>query len=317
MVRLTVTAMAVYASSCTSRGFSPSSRGESPHPAVVSPLAADDRPLVPVPQPLVPAEPMAADPLPFNPEADLDRAGMLAEGAEGSGEIAFTFDDGPSPDATPELLRILEARKIKAAFFLTGRRLAGQGPGIDANRAVARAIAAAGHTIGNHGLDHLAVNRAAIPWNAWQIEESARLVSESTGVVSHYFRPPFGKIATAAQEILAARRDELVMWTLDGEDVRETSPEKLAQKLVAQILYAGQGIVLLHDTRLSSVRALPILLDWLAAHPRDPEKGTGYTVVDLPTYLAHAAARPYPYPDRLKLYRARERLHAAIRAKHA
>ncbi|MGZ3475429.1 MAG: polysaccharide deacetylase family protein [Polyangiales bacterium] len=306
-----VMALATYASSCASRP----GRGESPQVAVIPPRSIVTSP--PPAEPAVSPREIAEPPLPFNPEADLDRAGMLAEGAEGSGEIAFTFDDGPSPDTDPELLRILEARKIKAAFFLTGGRLAGQGPGIDANRAIARTIAAAGHTIGNHGLDHLAVNRSAIPWNAWQIEESARLIFESTAVPSRYFRPPYGKIATPAQEILAARREELVMWTLDAEDVRESSPEKLANKLVAQLLYAGQGIVLLHDTHLSSVRALPILLDWLAAHPRDPAKGTGYTVVDLPTYLAHAAARPYPYPNRLQLYRARERIHAAIRAKHA
>jgi peptidoglycan/xylan/chitin deacetylase (PgdA/CDA1 family) len=309
-------AMAAYASSCASSGFSPADRGESPQAQVSAP-----RIVVAEGPPPSPAPPIVTEIATFNPDADLDRAGMLAEGAEGSGEIAFTFDDGPSPDATPELLRILEARNIKAAFFLTGRRLEGQGPvaapAAAANRVLARAILDAGHTVGNHGLDHLAVNRAALPWNAWQIEESARLIAAATGMEPRYFRPPFGKIATAAQEILAARHDELVMWTLDAEDVHETKPEKIAAKLVAQIVYAGQGIVLLHDTRLSSVRALPLLLEWLAAHPRDDGKGTGYTVVDLPTYLAHAAARPYPYPDRLKLYRARERVHAAIRDKHA
>lgn len=255
--------------------------------------------------------PSSIGPVPYNPEADLHRAGILAEGAVDSGEIALTFDDGPGAETTSEVLRILAAHRVKGAFFLTGRRLEGDGVVAEMNRGMVRAIAAAGHTIGNHGLDHLGVNRKDAAWNATQIEDSARLITAATGAPVRYFRPPFGKIGAAAQSILAARRDELVMWTIDAQDTRESDPEKLTARLIAQIIYAGQGVVLLHDLRGPSVRALSLLLDWLEAHPRN-EHG-GYTVVDLPTYLAHAAARPWPYATRLALYHAREELHAKQR----
>lgn len=250
----------------------------------------------------------------FNPTADPELAGMLAEGAERSGEIALTFDDGPAAETTLEVLRILAAHQVKGAFFLTGRRLEGNGVVAEMNRGVARAIAAAGHTIGNHALDHLVVNRRDRAWNQFQIEQSAQAIFAATGRPVHYFRPPFGKVGPDARELLAARGDELVMWTIDAQDTREIDPEKLTARLVRQLVFAGQGIVLLHDLRGSSVRALALLLEWLEAHPRDPIKGTGYTVVDLPTYLAHAAARPWPYRTRLELYHVRERLHAAERA---
>ena len=263
------------------------------------------------------ALPGSVGPLPYNPAVDIDRAGILAEGAADSGEIAFTFDDGPGADTTSEVLRILAAHHVKGAFFLTGRRLEGDGVVAEMNRGMVRAIAAAGHTIGNHGLDHLGVNRRDPVWNAIQIEDSAQLITHTTGAPVRYFRPPFGKIGLAAQGILAERRDELVMWTIDAQDTRETDPEKIRARLIAQIMFAGQGIVLLHDLRGPSVRALAMLLDWLEAHPRDPNANTkgsvGYTVVDLPTYLAHAAARPWPHPTRLDLYHAREKLHAAER----
>lgn len=251
---------------------------------------------------------------PLNPKADPDLAGMLAEGAADSGEIALTFDDGPSAETTLEVLRILAAHDVKGAFFVTGRRLEGSGVVAEMNRSVARAIAAAGHTIGNHALDHLPVNRKDVGWNRFQIEQSASAIFAATGRPVHYFRPPFGQVGAVARDLLSARGDELVMWTIDAQDTRETDPEKLTARLVSQLLFAGQGIVLLHDLRGSSVQALSLLLDWLEAHPRDPARGTGFTVVDLPTYLSHAAARPWPYATRLQLFHARERQHAAERA---
>jgi len=309
-LRLGVLALAGYASSCAAR------LPETPNPArgtteaTPSPVAVDSTVLDPT---LF----ESTGPKALNEDADLDRAGILAEGAEASGEIALTFDDGPAAETTSEVLRILAAHHVKGAFFLTGKRLAGSGVVAEMNRGVARAIAAAGHAIGNHGLDHLALNRKDETFNRFQIEESGRLIMEATGAPVRYFRPPFGKLGPSAQQILHDRRDELVMWTIDAQDTKESDPEKLTTRLVQQIIFAGQGIVLLHDLRGPSVRALSLLLDWLEARPRDPQKRVGYTIVDLPTYLAHAAARPWPHRTRLELYHARERLHAAERLRIA
>lgn len=298
-----VLGLAGYASSCAvPRPETPQNLASSPASTLVflEPTVVDPASL-----------PTSVGPLPYNASSDLDRAGILAEGAADSGEIALTFDDGPGAETTSEVLRILAAHNVKGAFFLTGRRLGGDGVVAEMNRSMVRAIAAAGHTIGNHGLDHLGVNRKDLEWNSMQIEDSARLITDTTGAPVRYFRPPFGKIGPPAQSILALRRDELVMWTIDAQDTRETDPERIRARLIAQIVYAGQGIVLLHDLRGPSVRALAMLLDWLEAHPRS--HGVGYTVVDLPTYLAHAAARPWPHSTRLDLYHAREKLHALER----
>ncbi len=307
-LRLGLLALAGYLSSCAVRPAEAPHRTADPTDSPkISGLAVDATVLDPS------SFTSPSGPAAFNPAADVDQAGMLAEGAVSSGEIALTFDDGPAAETTSEVLRILAAHKVKGAFFLTGRRLSGSGVVAEMNRGVARAISAAGHTIGNHGLDHLPIDRGDDAFNAFQIEESARLITEATGVPVRYFRPPFGKVGPSAQALLAERRDELVMWTIDGQDTKATDAERLANRLIQQIIFAGQGIVLLHDLRGPSVRALSLLLDWLEARPRDPARATGYTIVDLPTYLAHAAARPWPYRTRVDLYHAREKIHAIAR----
>ena len=247
--------------------------------------------------------PQTLAPLPYNPAADVDRAGILAEGAEGSGEIALTFDDGPGVENTGEVLRILAAHRAKGTFFLIGSRLAGSGVVAEIHRGLARAIVAAGHVVGNHGLDHAPLDDGLDEaWTTFQIEGSAMAIARATGVPPRFFRPPYGRIGAVARSVLSARHDELVLWTLDAQDTMESDPVRIAHRLEQQLLFAGQGIVLLHELRSPSVRALSIFLDWLDLHP-------AFSLVDLPTYLEHAAAHPYPQPDRLKLLRFREAQH--------
>ncbi len=244
-----------------------------------------------------------------NPTVDLDRAGILAEGAQGSGEVTLTFDDGPGVGTTVEVLRILEAHHVKGTFFLNGSRLAGVGVVAELHRRVAQSLVAKGHFIGNHGLDHLALDGDDVPFLEGQIDRSALLIAQATGEMPRWFRPPYGTLSPAARSVLAARHDELVLWTIDAQDTLEDDPERLAHRLEQQLLFAGQGVILLHDLRGSSARALSILLDWLDRHPRDAERHRGFSVVDLPTYYAHAAQDPFPEANRLALLRLRERLH--------
>lgn len=247
--------------------------------------------------------PQAPIALARNPAVDVDRAGMLAEGAEGSGEIALTFDDGPAIENTGEVLRILAAHHAKGAFFLIGSRLAGPGVVAEIHRGLARAIVSAGHVVGNHGLDHAPLDDGLdAAWTRMQIEGSAMLIARATGIAPRFFRPPYGRIGAVARGLLAERHDELVLWTLDAQDTSETDPARIAHRLEQQLLFAGQGVVLLHELRASSVRALSLFLDWVDLHPR-------YTIVDLDTFLDHAAAHPYPQPDRLRLLRFREQQH--------
>src|SRR5258708_6146979 len=74
-------------------------------------------------------------------------------------EIALTYDDGPNDDVTERLLDVLANHHVRATFFLIGRY-------VQQRPQIARAIAAAGHLIGNHSMTH--------PWLAWQSSARTR-----------------------------------------------------------------------------------------------------------------------------------------------
>ena len=95
----------------------------------------------------------------LNAEASIPKAWMVAEGpayGPGSGRrlVTLTFDDGPFPETTPTVLRILAKAKIHASFFVIGRYLDGDDERAKASREVLKQVAAAGHLIGNHSHDH-------------------------------------------------------------------------------------------------------------------------------------------------------------------
>ena len=106
-------------------------------------------------------------PLPrLNPSANVGRAWLLAEGpailpGDGHRYVTLSFDDGPSPEATAGILRLLARERVKASFFLIGRYLEGDTARARKAREAAKAISAAGHLIGNHGYSHEPLTRLA------------------------------------------------------------------------------------------------------------------------------------------------------------
>lgn len=158
-------------------------------------------------------------------------------------EIALTYDDGPNPAVTERLLEVLASQEVRASFFLIGNFVR-QRPDI------ARAIAAAGHLIGNHTMTH--------PWLAWQSATRIReeltgcnaAIEDAIGAPIHYFRPPHG---ARRPYVLRAARElglTLVQWNVTCHDWNSIAPTILA--------HATRGItrnqqknrasnVLLHD----------------------------------------------------------------------
>ena len=200
-------------------------------------------------------------------------------GPEGGHQVALTFDDGPDPAATPRLLRLLDARDVRATFFLIGERAL-------RHPDVVRAIADAGHEVGNHTWRHR---------NAWllppavaarEITEGARILGDILGRTPRLYRPPWGIVNAAA--LATARRLGLVtvLWSVQHEGLRPRSP--VAQlRHVADRLHDG-AIVDLHDApglpgapeRL--LATMPGLLDVLDAR--------GYAAVPVGELLAGAPA---------------------------
>ena len=255
------------------------------------------------------------DPTPWprlNPDESLRRAWLLAEGpAHPAGDnrriVTFTFDDGPFPETTPDILAILARHHVRGAFFWIGRYLDGNDDRAITTRAVARQVAVAGHLIGNHTHDHEQLTMLSHVQAMAQIDDGASSIERVIGRRPLLFRPPYGALDAYASDLLKSRGNELILWSIEAQDMRRGDSAAMADSLRAQIEYAGGGIVLLHDIRLTTIPVLQQLLDWLGAHRYDrrhPER-VGYEVVDLVQYMQETAHSPQPYADRPELEHAR------------
>jgi len=281
----------------------------------------------PPPRPPLEREPSTVDasalpdpPSPFprlNPEDRADKAWLLAEGparqaGDGRRLVTFTFDDGPFPETAPTVLRILDQHRIRASFFLIGKYLEGTDRHAVETRLWAKRIADAGHFVGNHTRDHRLLT--ALPHAAAlaEIDDSAAAIERATGKVPLLFRPPYGEVDPWLESTLRERKLELILWSIDVEDMKKTDPDEIEHSLEQQLEYKTGGVVLLHDMHWPSVKAFHRLLRWLETDrwdPAHPEK-PGWDIVDLAEYLRATAARPQPYASREELERARQASHA-------
>ncbi|MFF5290643.1 polysaccharide deacetylase family protein [Paractinoplanes globisporus] len=174
--------------------------------------------------------------------------------------VALTFDDGPHPDATPELLDLLGRAGVRATFFLLGR-MAEEHPG------VARAIVDAGHEVGVHGYEHRLLLKQGPAATRFDLSRATAAITATTGAQPRWWRPPYG-VANAAA-LLEARRLGLrpVLWTCWGRDWTATCTPDSVYRAVLRKLDGG-GTILLHDSDhaavpkcwLSMLGALPAIL---------------------------------------------------------
>ena len=249
----------------------------------------------------------------LNTEASITKAWMVAEGptykkSSGRRLVTLTFDDGPFPETTPTVLKVLAKHKVHASFFVIGRYLDGEDARANASRETLKEVAAAGHLIGNHAHDHVSLTSVSHTQVLEQIDQGSASIERVTGKRPILFRPPFGKLDEFGQNAVKERGLDLLLWSVEKQDMQRADSHEVFRELVGQIDYKEGGIVLLHDIRWTSIAVLRELLDWLHAHRWDPKKPSryGYEIVDLPTYLREVAASPLPYASRDGLERARE-----------
>ena len=160
------------------------------------------------------------------------------------GEIALTFDDGPNPAGTPQLLDILARHSVQATFFLLGQ-FAEREPSLT------RSIAAAGHLIGNHSWSHPNLSLIAAHRVLEELTRTRDTLEQIIARPIRYFRPPFG--ARRPYVLRAARALGMtpVMWNAMTNDWAERSPDRIADRLAKKIDARHQSRVaaniVLHD----------------------------------------------------------------------
>jgi len=152
--------------------------------------------------------------------------------------IALTFDDGPSP-GTPLLLEYLERQGIRATFFECGRN-------VERYPEISRAVAAAGHELGNHTDSHPRLYLRSPQFIDQQFTRAQRIIADVTGVRPRLLRAPYGLRWYGIGKTQRKLGLMGVMWTVIGHDW-EWGAEQVAQ-LVLRKASPG-GIVCLHDGR--------------------------------------------------------------------
>ena len=191
------------------------------------------------------------------------------QGSQNSQQIALTFDDGPDPEFTPQILDILNQYGVSATFFIIGSSAA-RYPNL-----VKRAYQE-GNEIGNHTYYHS--NVAVISSLQLQLEVNAteRTIESVTGHHSVLFRPPYaidGEPKTANEVRPLALINQMGYQTVNiGIDPSDWKQDSSSQKIVTQVLSAVRGgksnVVLLHDAggnRAQTVQALPKIIEGLQA----------------------------------------------------
>ena len=165
--------------------------------------------------------------------------------------IYLTFDDGPTPGITSQVLAFLLAHNAKATFFCLGAN-------IEQFPQTFEEIKSAGHTIGNHGYKHI----SGFSCGLQKYIENARQGAETS--TSKLFRPPYGRITP--WQIKRLKKDyKLIMWGIMSMDFKQTLTSAKCLQNVIRNIKPG-AIILFHDTEEAKenvLQVLPELLDWI------------------------------------------------------
>jgi len=213
--------------------------------------------------------------------------------------LLLTFDDGPHPRYTDQILAILAKYKIKALFFQVGQNL---GTMKDEKAMLARSaevdkrILAAGHAIANHTYSHPFLPKLNDKRLVEEIDSTQQLllaaVPEGPGRTA-MFRAPYGARNPQVLSELADRKLRSVMWNIDSRDWEDPVPDSIAKRVVADVEKEGRGIILFHDIHARSVEALPQVLDALIA------KGYKFAAWNGRELVVENAALPAPSSEPL------------------
>lgn len=186
----------------------------------------------------------------------------LPDAAVNRNEISLTFDDGPDPDVTPQVLDILDAHHAKASFFVIGDKAA-------AHAGLIREIVRRGHSIENHSCSHSNFY-GFFAWTALRkdIGAAQEIIAGITGRPPVFFRSPMGIRNPLLDPVIARLGLRYITWTRRGFDTVAGDPAVVLERLTRK-LSAGD-ILLLHDRRVRNRRALvlevlPVLLERIAA----------------------------------------------------
>ncbi len=174
-------------------------------------------------------------------------------------KVAISFDDGPSPHHTSDILEVLNYYDVPATFFVLGSQ-------VEYHPGILRDIHDNGHEVANHSYSH--VNFAEISLNqvVQEIESTNDIIERHIGYRPEVIRPPYGSITDSQLNYFRDKNYKFVNWSLDTMDWNEeVNDSEVMMNRVKRLLHPG-AIILLHDgggNRENTIQLLPSLIEYI------------------------------------------------------
>src|SRR5690625_4538837 len=193
--------------------------------------------------------------------------------------IAFTFDDGPHPEVTPDVLNVLKDFNAKATFFMIGHE-------INKYPEIVRQVAEEGHELANHSHNHPNLTEMSPQAIQEQIIGPKEMISQITGIEPTLFRPPYGAVDEKVMSVIGNLGNSAILWSVDSRDWEVKHVNTIYQNVMRDA--KGGSIVLMHDLYPTTTETLKRLLTSLS------DQGYEFiTVSDLLNKLNTGGAGPH------------------------
>ncbi|MCM4169026.1 polysaccharide deacetylase family protein [Arenibacter sp. H213] len=169
--------------------------------------------------------------------------------------VAITFDDGPHPEFTPKILKLLQMHDAKATFFCVGKQL-------EQNGELTEEIVTQGHTLGNHTYSHANdFGFFGTEKVITELKQTKEIIKAMTGLETRLYRPAFGVTNPNIKKAVHHLSLQTIGWSIRSLDTTNLSTKKVLHRITRKL---NKGdIILLHDTSEKTVEVLEQLLLFL------------------------------------------------------
>jgi peptidoglycan/xylan/chitin deacetylase (PgdA/CDA1 family) len=220
---------------------------------VVTPTPAPPAP-TPTPTPIPSQDMCNGIPL---PASNVPLQIPFAHGRQDFPEVALTFDDGPNPPYTSQILAILQNYHVHATFFTVGWQ-------IKAYPTLEQQEADQGNLVENHSWSHANFNTLTAESMNWQLTTTNDAVHKTTHIWPTLFRPPYGAYNSTLLNIATSLNLTTVTWNVDPRDWALPGTDAIISRVLSQT--QNGSIILMHDgggNRSQTVAALPTIIEQL------------------------------------------------------
>lgn len=186
----------------------------------------------------------------------------LVRGNDKLKQLALTFDDGPHPSFTPQLLEVLRRENVRATFFVVGKM-------VDRNPQLVQAEVAGGHEVANHTYNHRRLPTLSDADIEKELRGGALAIQRAVKSPTRLYRPPGGEYDADVINVTRRLGYCMVLWTDDPGDYANPGSKTIVERALRTV--GNGGILLLHDGVKETLGILPDLIRGL--------KARGYTFV--------------------------------------